>query len=187
MRAQQQKSNRQQQQYLQVPGQEDCRLLDSASLENLTASCADVTTSATTDDSESINIEAELRRRNILKQSFHKKSVKQKSSGEVVFKERIFCSTLRPEEGARSPMNDRESGIEKLSTSECSGDLEKELFYLGMRWPTSMRNKSKQAAALSSTSTSATPTQQDPVIFLTKLFCMLCLGYDVSIVPFTMG
>ncbi|XP_067637076.1 mucin-4 isoform X2 [Eurosta solidaginis] len=123
--------------------------LDTGSLENIT----DARTSTNTEtESESINIEEELRRRQILQKSFRV------AKG----KEDIFSSTAREGvEHARGHLRtfNTESGIEKLSsTSEnASSEFERQLFSLGIKWPASMRARTKEADAVGRSNTSSSP------------------------------
>ncbi|XP_036327711.1 plectin [Rhagoletis pomonella] len=121
--------------------------LDSASLENITDSRPNTNTET---ESESINIEEELRRRQILQHSFRTANAK----------EQIFSSTARDGAG-QAPAHLRifttESGIEKLtSTSENgSSEFERQLFSLGMKWPATMRARTKKAEAAGGSNTSS--------------------------------
>nr|XP_014085550.1 uncharacterized protein LOC106614364 [Bactrocera oleae] len=124
--------------------------LDSASLENL----SDARTNSNTEtESESINIEEELRRRQLLQHSFRTAKTK----------EQIFTSTVRDggenERGSHARVFAAESGIEKLtSTSENgSSEFERQLFSLGMKWPATMRARTKEAKAVGSSNTSSSP------------------------------
>ncbi|XP_054744047.1 uncharacterized protein LOC129248499 [Anastrepha obliqua] len=126
-------------------------LLNSASLENITDSRTNTNTET---ESESINIEEELRRRQILKHSFRTAKAK----------EEIFSSTVRERVNAEhahdnSRIFTTESGIEKLSSTSENGssEFERQLFSLGMRWPATMRARTKKAEAVGRSNTSSSP------------------------------
>ncbi|XP_011191372.2 uncharacterized protein LOC105217845 [Zeugodacus cucurbitae] len=129
--------------------------LDSASLENI----SDARTNSNTEtESESINIEEELRRRQLLQHSFRTAKTK----------EQIFSSTVRDGaehgRGNHSRVFAAESGIEKLSSTSENGssEFERQLFSLGMKWPATMRARNKEAKAIDSSNTSTSPERMKP-------------------------
>ncbi|XP_037945487.1 uncharacterized protein PF11_0213 isoform X2 [Teleopsis dalmanni] len=83
-------------------------------------------------DSESINIEEELKRRKILRTNFARADVE--------------ISTIKAK---IETLQNNESGIDALSNSDYSGQLEKELLKVGIDWPRSKRKIEKQRATLS--------------------------------------
>lgn len=129
--------------------------LDSASLENISDGRAN---SNTETESESINIEEELRRRQLLQHSFRTAKTK----------EQIFSSTVRNGgEHARANHSrafTSESGIEKLSSTSENGssEFERQLFSLGMKWPATMRARTKESKAISSNNSSTSPERIIP-------------------------
>ncbi|XP_011197459.3 uncharacterized protein LOC105222001 [Bactrocera dorsalis] len=129
--------------------------LDSASLENI----SDARTNSNTEtESESINIEEELRRRQLLQHSFRTAKTK----------EQIFSSTVRDAgENARTSharVFAAESGIEKLSSTSENGssEFERQLFSLGMKWPATMRARTKEAKAVGNSNSSSSPERVAP-------------------------
>uniref|UniRef100_A0A0K8WK83 Uncharacterized protein n=1 Tax=Bactrocera latifrons TaxID=174628 RepID=A0A0K8WK83_BACLA len=129
--------------------------LDSASLENI----SDARTNSNTEtESESINIEEELRRRQLLQHSFRTAKTK----------EQIFSSTVRDGgENARTSHARAfaaESGIEKLSSTSENGssEFERQLFSLGMKWPATMRARTKEAKTVGNSNSSSSPERVAP-------------------------
>ncbi|XP_039970353.1 uncharacterized protein LOC120782254 [Bactrocera tryoni] len=129
--------------------------LDSASLENI----SDARTNSNTEtESESINIEEELRRRQLLQHSFRTAKTK----------EQIFSSTVRDggENGRATHARAfaAESGIEKLSSTSENGssEFERQLFSLGMKWPATMRARTKEAKAVGNSNSSSSPERVAP-------------------------
>lgn len=128
---------------------DEAQLLDTESLENIT----DLPTNSNTDnDTASLDIEQELKRRNILKKSFRYTQSKQ-----------IFSSTAHQDGEFYNEIIATESGVEKLSTSgNTMSILETDMKRLVRQWPTDGKPKGKQQyQALSSTTTSTKETSND--------------------------
>ncbi|XP_037817011.1 myosin-11 [Lucilia sericata] len=119
------------------------QLLDTESLENIT----EEPTRTNTDDTASLDIEAELKRRKILKNSFRYSETKQ---------QQIFSSTAHKDAAFFQEIVAAESGVDKLSTSGNTSDLlDADLKRMVQQWPGEVRRKSKEIKILSSTTTSA--------------------------------
>ncbi|XP_046805697.1 myosin-11 [Lucilia cuprina] len=118
------------------------QLLDTESLENIT----EEPTRTNTDDTASLDIEAELKRRKILKNSFRYSETK---------KQQIFSSTAHKDAAFFQEIVATESGVDKLSTSGNTSDLlDADLKRTVQQWPGEVRRKSKEIKILSSTTTS---------------------------------
>lgn len=121
---------------------EDQQLIDTESLENIT----EEPTCANTDDTVSLDIEKELKKRNILQNSF--RVIKTK-------KQQIYSSTAHGDAAFYQEILAAESGLDKLSTSGNTSDLlDTDLKRLVEQGQQEVRKKSKETKILSSTTTS---------------------------------
>lgn len=127
---------------------EDQQLLDTESLENITEEPTP-TTNNTDNDTASLDIEAELKRRKILKNSFRFSETKKQ--------QQIFSSTAHRDAAFYQDVIAIESGVDKLSSSGNTSDLlDHDLRRMVQQWPGGeVKQKSKEIKILSSTTTSA--------------------------------
>ncbi|XP_022211484.2 uncharacterized protein LOC111066865 [Drosophila obscura] len=108
-------------------------LIDSASLEN--------------DSSDSFNVEKELRQRRIVRRS--------NGATEVITSQEVASSTRRESVPPDSTEPPNESGIDQLTGSSLSRELDRELQRIGVQWPSTRRQRQAEPASCSSSSSSS--------------------------------